>query len=917
MNRSRSQSESPLYRYRFGAVEFDEARMMLSVDGRTIELEQRPLQLLAVLLRYPDEVVTREELFESIWAGRPTVDNVLANAVAKLRKALGEIEGARIVTLPRVGYRLTGPVERHAVGRKLDSRLELKVGAAVPGREHFLLEAQLSPSRSSEVWLARHAKTREARVYKFSADGERLAMLKREVTLFRVLRESLGERDDLVRILDWNFEAPPFFLECEYGGLDLQTWAATGDPLTVMPLEARIALFLQIADALAAAHSVGVLHKDLKPGNVLVAPRAAASPEGGWQLRLTDFGSGRLLQPDRLAELGITRLGMTMTHSIGVDSSDGTPLYLAPELIIGQAPTVQSDLFALGLLLYQVVVGDFRKPMASGWEQDVADDLLCEDIAAATDGHPAQRLSSVAELGERLRTREMRWAERSRLLEVEARALTAERLLERTRARRPWVAAAVLVLVAGLVVALLLNRRAERARNEALQQAAMVTAINRFLNEDLLGAGPGSKVWYEKNPSLREILDLAKGRVAARFGGAPLAEAGIHTTLGRAYRSLGDFKNAETELRRAVDLQHAVLAAGDERLLIAHYELASVLSSLSQFKEAGQQLAAADATTGLRLAGSTELALRARLARAAYHYQQMQAAPALAAYEAARPLQRLLHPQDAGMAALIDQSIAGCQMRLGHPERAEAMLRPLLAGAPFTEAMVGRSTLGQARKLLSDALRDQGRYVEALPLAEQAVADSESTVGRDSQLTIGALSSLGYLYSLLGDEAKALTVQREVYVRALRGWGAGSQYSLIELLNLAEAERAVGDLIPARDHYAAAERGLTVVAGVHSAVVQPARYGLAGVLHELGHNDEALAQLQSVDVDGLKLATAAPGSGARLDALKAEILIDQGQTAAGGPLLAEAVQAMEEDGVVAADLEPFRRKLRKLGARMP
>ncbi len=52
--------DTPLYRYRFGAVEFDEARQALSVDGQPVELEQRPLQLLAELLRHPDEVVTRE-----------------------------------------------------------------------------------------------------------------------------------------------------------------------------------------------------------------------------------------------------------------------------------------------------------------------------------------------------------------------------------------------------------------------------------------------------------------------------------------------------------------------------------------------------------------------------------------------------------------------------------------------------------------------------------------------------------------------------------------------------------------------------------------------------------------------------------------------------------------------------------------
>lgn len=69
-----------LYRYRFGSAELDEACMSLRVEDSPVELEQRPLQGLALRLRNPGEVVTREELFESIWAGRPNVDNVLANA---------------------------------------------------------------------------------------------------------------------------------------------------------------------------------------------------------------------------------------------------------------------------------------------------------------------------------------------------------------------------------------------------------------------------------------------------------------------------------------------------------------------------------------------------------------------------------------------------------------------------------------------------------------------------------------------------------------------------------------------------------------------------------------------------------------------------------------------------------------------
>ena len=407
MNRSEP-SDQPLYRYRFDDAEFDEARFGLWVAGRRVDLEQRPLQVLAMLLRRVDEVVLRADLFDTVWEGRPTVDNVLANAITKLRKALGDA-GRRVVNVPRVGYRLRGPVERQVVGRHAAAPVQLEAGQPVPGREHFRLHECLDPSASGAVWLVRHEKTGEQRVYKFAGDDERLAALKREVTIYRLLRESLGERDDFVRLIDWNFETRPYWLQSEYAGRDLACWATDSPALADATVEQRIEWFLGIADAVAAAHGAGVLHKDLKPSNVLVAAHA-----GGWQYRVADFGSGRLLEPGRLEELGITRLGMTVTSALPTDSGV-TLLYLAPEVLGGAAPSVKSDVYALGLILFQMVVGDLRRTLAPGWEEAVDDELLREDIAAATHGDPARRLASVDLLAQRLRSREARAIERRRL----------------------------------------------------------------------------------------------------------------------------------------------------------------------------------------------------------------------------------------------------------------------------------------------------------------------------------------------------------------------------------------------------------------------------------------------------------------------------------------------------------------------
>ena len=203
-------------------------------------------------------------------------------------------------------------------------------------------------------------------------------------------------------------------------------------------------------------------------------PRATASIIGSEPLTRICATARSLPSRRRSKSLGITMptlisplsvlsaLGMTVTR--GGDDSSGTPLYLAPELLAGQPATVRSDVHALGVLLYQWLAGDLRRPLAPGWERDIDDPLLAEDIARATDGDPAQRLGSVAELVERLSRLEQRRSERERQIASEAASAAMRQALDRTRARRPWIAATIAVLGAGLLASGLLWWRSETQR---------------------------------------------------------------------------------------------------------------------------------------------------------------------------------------------------------------------------------------------------------------------------------------------------------------------------------------------------------------------------------------------------------------------------------------------------------------------
>ncbi len=334
------------------------------------------------------------------------------------------------------------------------------VGLHVQRRDHWVLEQQLGEGGFGEVWLAVHTKTKAKRVFKFCFEPERVRSLKREVVLFRLLKETLGQREDIAQIVDWEFERPPFFIESEYTqGGDLRDWAERNGGLTHIPLTTRLELVAQVAVALGAAHSVGVLHKDIKAANILITePPDKSTPRAS----LTDFGIGMLTGRQALLGKGITAAGLTETlvSSSSPSSGAGTRLYMAPEVIEGKAATTLSDVYALGVLLYQMAMGDFRHALAPGWERDIKDPLLTEDIAACVEGDPERRLAGAAELATRLRSLDARRAAR----ETEEKNRLAVQQAKRRRGQ--FVVASAIGASLTLVVALFALRENQRAATQ-------------------------------------------------------------------------------------------------------------------------------------------------------------------------------------------------------------------------------------------------------------------------------------------------------------------------------------------------------------------------------------------------------------------------------------------------------------------
>ena len=842
--------------WKFAGAEFDELKWELRVAGEAIELEPRPLEILLCLLRHAGETVTKEELLQSVWGHAYLSENALSNAIGKLRKALRDESQAIIVTTYKVGYRLAVPVLRREPPARPQARLGLKPGDAVPGRADWLLEKELGVTPGSEVWLAAQATGVDAgakRVFKFSPDGQRLSSLKREAALSRLLQSTLGQRDDLVRVLDWGFDQPPFFIECEYGGLSLPEWAEAHGGMAGLPLALRLELLAQVADAVAMAHSVGVLHKDLKPANVLIYESGDGTP----RVRLTDFGSGTLTDPARLAEWGITRIGSLHT----LQSVSGTPLYLAPELLLGHSPTVQSDLYALGVMLYQLAVGDLRRPLAAGWEREIGDELLRRDIADSASGTPEHRLTSARELAERLRHLGDRRRQHRLVQEQAAAAAAARVLLERGRARRPWLVAAGAALTLGLLTSLFFFRQTLLSRNEERGEAAKLRAVNDFLDNDLLAAA-NPNVGGSMDVSVRDAVAKASGRIDIRFAKSPEMAVALHQTIGMAYRTLGQYGDAEREFRSARMTSYSAFGANAEISLTSDLLLAQDLAYQNKYDEAQALLAPIDSLVWSKTDTAPMIRLRlwdVHTLLDGHHSNLLAAAADAEQTQAALEDMRLHHPRTYKAnhyVFLAGLHIGTAFEQAGQNRQAEAIERGLVNQLTAERGASDPLTL-QARERWLTSLISLNRAAEAAGYLPALEHDVRALGSRESPLQLEFVRVQAELAAAEQHWADAVHARSLVESGYARLYGVDNDASIQAMADTGAALRAAGQADAAVGKYLEAYALAESRQGQNGLLTQKIAYGLAASCLD-AHKPEQ-AQLYLAHLNPAALTAAAPG----------------------------------------------------------
>jgi tetratricopeptide (TPR) repeat protein len=608
---------------------------------------------------------------------------------------------------------------------------------------------------------------------------------------------------------------------------------------TGLGLEARLALIAEVADAVAHAHSRLVVHRDLKPANILIT--ADGRP------KLLDFGIAKILDPEGPQQ---TRLGALPM----------TPEYASPEQVSGGPIGVQTDVYSLGVVLYELLtgvspygearsssplqlsraIGEIEPPLPSvaARRQDgderrvepVPARLLAGDLDAivttALQKQGRRRYASVerfaADLGAFL-------ANQPVAARVDSWHYRAGKWLQRNAPVAVLGGVAVAALVGGLLAASAQARRADReavrASAEAARasrQAAVAEEVSGFLEGLFAATDPSAARGREV--TARELLDRGVTRIDEGFGDQPLVQARLLHAMGEAYGRLGHFATAETLLGRALALRRGNAEAAPLAVARTHMSLVQVLKETQRPEEAEAQVRAAIALYEASTEPAGRLLAAALGELGTVLNRQMKLAEAEAALVRASALLDQLPEPDAELAASLALKLGSLYADQGKPEQALGSLERALGlarelhGIDHPRTVVALNNVGQARIELGRAADAEGPLREALPVARKLLEPHHPLLG-------AVLRNLGGSLARQGRLAEAEPLLREALANHAAAYGEEHFLTQLASTSLGIVELRRGRVADAGGRFAEARAVIEPVFGAGHLVV--------GELHQL------------------------------------------------------------------------------------
>ena len=550
-------------------------------------------------------------------------------------------------------------------------------------------------------------------------------------------------------------------------------------------LAQRLVLFATVCDAVAYAHRQLVVHCDLKPSNVLVD--AAGQPH------LLDFGIARLLADDDAR-------GTAHTQARAL-----TPGYAAPEQLAGAPLGIEADVYALGVMLHELLVGkrpyaasadslaDFAMAHAQGEPPPASRaatsggpvparrlqgdlDLI---VATALRREPAQRYAGADALADDLRRHLAGWPLRAQRDSVRHRL---RKFVTRHRFAVPVALIAVIALVTTTSVALLQSR-------DARKQAARAESVRNFLLELFEQADPDRS--GEKPLTARELIDAGAQRVQHGLGGDPDTRVELLGVVGNLYASLGQGSAAAGIYEARLKEAQRLYATGDPREVRARLDLAQSESEQDHFERARElaqgALAALDQPdAGDALLRADAYARLGWLEKLAGRYQQA------AEWQQQRiALLRIAAPGSTALAGALNDFGAVQHVQARYDESAESYREALRLAEARTDAPP--SLLLGIRYNLALAEHERGHFEQADVLFKRNLEFARGVYGEDHRTVADQLYQIGQNARQGGHEADSLPWLRQALALYERLDGPRHSHVATALTTLAQAQLRSGD----------------------------------------------------------------------------------------------------------------------------
>ena len=585
-----------------------------------------------------------------------------------------------------------------------------------------------------------------------------LKLVKRGMDTDDVLRRFQAERQILAGLEHPNIARLLDAGAAEDGRPFVAMELVEGEPITAfaearqLGQAARLALFEQAVEAVAYAHRRLVVHRDLKPSNVLVM-----ETDGGPRVKLLDFGIARLLDTD--AD-GLTRPEMRVL----------TPEYAAPEQLEGAPPSAALDVYALGVILHELLTGSRpARPAASSSAGAPLRGDLGTLAQTALHPDPERRYGSAEALAEDLRRLRLKLPLRA---QPDSAGYRMRRFVDRHRA---GVAAAALALVALLGGTGLYTARVTTERNVAQAERDRAEATSAFVTGLFDAADPfASPTERPDTLRARDLLLRGADRAHTSLADAPGTHADVLTTIGTALTGLSLYADADSILAEAVAV--ARMDNAPDRVLRA---LIAQGHTLALGEDASRALPVLrEAVELATLEGPAQLsAARFELGGALRRAGALDSAvvvleEALATASTA-PLQR------AG--TLIERG--RIEQDRGRPADGEPYIREALA-LHRRALPPDHPTIAEATEMLGVMLMDQGRLEDAEALLTETLRIRRAALGDDHVQTASARFNLAGLYRSLGRTDEALATYTDLLALDRERLGPDHPYVGYALLEL-------------------------------------------------------------------------------------------------------------------------------------